>query len=92
MKHRTPRQIRLDAGFSQEDLASAIGIHQSTISRIERGLMRTSIIRILSIAEALHSTCVVRRVLRGRSDGAQRTLNGRLANAQRMFDMKDEQR
>jgi transcriptional regulator with XRE-family HTH domain len=54
MKHRTPRQIRLDAGFSQEDLASAIGIHQSTISRIERGLMRTSIIRILSIAEALH--------------------------------------
>jgi len=47
------REARQAAGFSQEKLAAAVGIDQSQISRIERGLVPVTLDRLLAIAEAL---------------------------------------
>ncbi len=47
------RQLRKERGLSQEDLAFAADIELSQISRIERGIINTSISQVFQIAEAL---------------------------------------
>ena len=47
------KKVRLEAGFTQEELANEIGIEISQISRIERGILNTSVSTIHAIASAL---------------------------------------
>jgi transcriptional regulator with XRE-family HTH domain len=47
------RQLRLDRKVSQEDLAFKCGLEFSQISRIERGIINTSISHAFTIAKAL---------------------------------------
>ncbi len=47
------RQLRLAKGFTQERLAYASDLELSQISRIERGIINTSISQVFQIAEAL---------------------------------------
>lgn len=47
------RAIRLEKGLSQEQLAWKADIELSQISRIERGIINTSLSQLLVIAEAL---------------------------------------
>ena len=47
------RDIRKGRGISQRDLARALGMAQSTLSRIERGERRVSVDRLIAIARAL---------------------------------------
>ena len=48
------RSIRLEKGFTQEHLANELGIEISQISRIERGVINTSITTLYSIAKVLN--------------------------------------
>lgn len=47
------RAVRKERGISQRDLARALGMAQSTLSRIERGERRVSVDRLIAIARAL---------------------------------------
>lgn len=47
------RRIRLAKGFTQEKLANELSIEISQISRIERGLINTSISTLFSISKIL---------------------------------------
>ena len=47
------KEIRLEKGFSQEQLAWETGLEFSQINRIENGKINTSISNIFIIAEAL---------------------------------------
>lgn len=47
------RSIRMQKGFSQEDLALACGLDRSYIGGVERGERNISLINIRKIAEAL---------------------------------------
>lgn len=47
------RRYRIAKNLSQEALANMIGIEYSQISRIERGLINTSISVIFAVAKAL---------------------------------------
>ncbi|MEZ4908092.1 MAG: helix-turn-helix transcriptional regulator [Saprospiraceae bacterium] len=47
------RKIRESKGFTQEMLANKADIEISQISRIERGIINTSISQIINIANAL---------------------------------------
>lgn len=47
------RAVRKARGVSQRDLARAVGVAQSTLSRIERGERRVSVDRLVAIARAL---------------------------------------
>jgi len=47
------RKIRKERGFTQESLAFNIGIEISQISRIERGILNTSISTVYAIAQAI---------------------------------------
>ena len=47
------RRIRLAKGFTQEKLANELSIEISQISRIERGLINTSITTLFSISKIL---------------------------------------
>jgi len=47
------RRIRKKCGFTQANLASDLNIDISQISRIERGLINTSVYTIFRIAKAL---------------------------------------
>ena len=47
------RQIRLAKGFTQEKLANELGVEISQISRIERGIINTSMITIYQIGKIL---------------------------------------
>lgn len=47
------RQIRTDKGFTQAQLANDLGVEISQISRIERGVINTSISNANAIAKAL---------------------------------------
>lgn len=47
------KSIRLDKNFTQEKLAFSIGVEISQISRIERGLINTSLLSIIKISTVL---------------------------------------
>lgn len=47
------KKYRLEKNLSQESLANVSGIDWSTISRIERGIVNTSISVIFALAQAL---------------------------------------
>lgn len=47
------RELRRLRGLSQEELAWKADLELSQISRIERGVINTSVSQVLSIAEAL---------------------------------------
>ncbi|MAB47223.1 MAG: transcriptional regulator [Flavobacteriaceae bacterium] len=47
------RRLRKSKGFTQEELAFSIGIEISQISRIERGIINTSIGTVYQISNAL---------------------------------------
>lgn len=49
----TLRTIRLAKGFTQEQLANELGVEISQISRIERGVINTSMTTIYEIAKTL---------------------------------------
>ena len=48
------KKVRKGKGFSQENLANDIGVEISQISRIERGIINTSIYNTFKIAKALN--------------------------------------
>ncbi len=47
------RNIRLDLGYSQEELSFKAGLHRTYISSVERGKRNISIVNIKKIADAL---------------------------------------
>jgi transcriptional regulator with XRE-family HTH domain len=47
------RKYRLDQNLSQEALANLAGIEYSQISRLERGILNTSVSVIFAVAQAL---------------------------------------
>ncbi len=47
------KSVRLEKNFTQEKLAFTIGVEISQISRIERGVINTTVLTITKIAEAL---------------------------------------
>ena len=47
------RQLRLAKGYTQEQLANELGIEISQISRIERGVLNTSVTTIFAISITL---------------------------------------
>lgn len=53
------RQLRLDAGLSQEELARRAGMTQPALSRLERGGGIPTITVLDRIANALHATLTV---------------------------------
>ena len=48
------RLARLAKGFTQEQLANELGVEISQISRIERGVINTSITTLYSISKVLN--------------------------------------
>jgi transcriptional regulator with XRE-family HTH domain len=48
------REVRKKKGYSQEELANRADIELSQISRIERGVINTSLSQIFQIAKALN--------------------------------------
>jgi len=50
---RAIQQARLAQGMSQQQLASALEIHQSTISEIESGQSTIYLRRLIALAEAI---------------------------------------
>jgi transcriptional regulator with XRE-family HTH domain len=47
-------EFRHAAGFSQERLSAECGFERTYLSRVERGILNPTAIRIWSIADALH--------------------------------------
>ena len=47
------RDIRLDLGYSQEELSFKAGLHRTYISSVERGKRNISITNIKKLADAL---------------------------------------
>lgn len=47
------KTIRISKGLTQQYLADSLNVEISQISRLERGILNTSIINIKNIAEAL---------------------------------------
>lgn len=47
------RKLRLEKGFTQEQLANELGVEVSQISRIERGQINTSIAMLYDISKVL---------------------------------------
>lgn len=47
------KSLRVEKAFTQEKLAFTIGVEISQISRIERGIINTTVLTIHKIAEAL---------------------------------------
>ena len=47
------RELRLAKGFTQEQLANELGVEISQISRIERGVINTSVTTLYSISKVL---------------------------------------
>lgn len=50
------RQLRKQAGLSQEKLAELADLHRTYVSGIERGDRNVSLINIVRLAKALHVT------------------------------------
>lgn len=49
----TLRKLRLEKGFTQEQLAIELGVEISQISRIERGVINTSVTTLYEISKVL---------------------------------------
>jgi transcriptional regulator with XRE-family HTH domain len=47
------RQLRKEAGFSQEELAAVCGLHRTYIGSVERGERNVTLVTIAVIASAL---------------------------------------
>lgn len=47
------RELRLAKGFTQEQLANELGVEISQISRIERGVINTSVTTLYAISKTL---------------------------------------
>jgi len=47
------KEVRIQKGISQEDLAFKAGIEYSQVSRIERGIINTSISQVFVLSQAL---------------------------------------
>ena len=47
------RDIRLELGYSQEELSFKAGLHRTYISSVERGERNISIVNIQKLADAL---------------------------------------
>lgn len=47
------RELRLSAGFSQEELAERCGLHRTYIGGIERGERNVGVLNLLQLARAL---------------------------------------
>ena len=47
------RQLRKEAGLSQENLAELSGLHRTYVSGIERGERNVSLLNIVRLSEAL---------------------------------------
>ena len=64
---RVLRERRLAAGFSQEELAHAAGVHRTYIGLLERGLRNPSIDVSHALAQALDTklSSLVRQAERG---------------------------
>lgn len=56
-RHHLLRQIlhdwRLRSGLTQEELAERLGVSQATVSAIERGDQRVTVLQLIDWAEAL---------------------------------------
>ena len=50
------REIREQKRWTQDDLAAAVDVEQSYVSRVERGVLSPSFPRIVLLAEALDVT------------------------------------
>lgn len=50
------KQARQEAGLTQEELASAVGVHALTISHFECGRVRPSLDTVVRLAAALGTT------------------------------------
>ena len=48
------RELRIEAGYTQEALAARIGCAQSEVSRMERGQRSVTVDRLLHMAEVLN--------------------------------------
>ncbi|PHN94734.1 transcriptional regulator [Maribacter sp. 6B07] len=47
------RKLRLSKGYTQEDLANELDIEISQVSRIERGIINTSVSNLYNISQIL---------------------------------------
>lgn len=47
------RRVRADAGISQEQLAAALGEHQTFVSKVERGVRRLDVVELRLWVKAL---------------------------------------
>ncbi len=52
----TVRELRLQLGLSQEDLADEAGVHRTYVGSIERGERNVSLLNIIRLAKALRTT------------------------------------
>jgi DNA-binding XRE family transcriptional regulator len=66
------RELRKDAGLTQETLAKRMGVSQAIIGRLEIGDAKRgiSIAMLARVAAACHQPLVVQRAPRQRADGA----------------------
>ena len=48
------RELRLSKGFTQEQLANELGVEISQISRIERGVINTSVTTLYAVSKTLN--------------------------------------
>lgn len=51
------RRLRLDAAYSQEDLADVAGLHRTYISQLEQGQRNATLGTLLKLSGALSTTC-----------------------------------
>lgn len=49
------RTLRRQAGWSQEELAAACGLHRTYVGAVERGERNVSLVNIVRLARALRS-------------------------------------
>jgi transcriptional regulator with XRE-family HTH domain len=47
------RQLRLDAGLRQEDLAERLGVNQTWVSKVEIGERRLDLVQLQRVCQAL---------------------------------------
>lgn len=53
---RTVRRLRLEKGWSQEELAAEAGLHRTYVSQLERGIRNPTLTLIAKLAKALSTT------------------------------------